>query len=125
MTNPAKKPHCKDVSHLAVTLGNETPSTKLVTATFDPQFACANTPYNNWGVVLSNKKDKLNGLHLLPESVAWLPGQLRTHALAATGKQTVIISHTVNKVFSKFVALTPGAAIVLADAIDTAAKAAQ
>jgi len=118
----AKLPHCKDPSHLAVAV---TPSqfTTLLTATFVPHLECKNTAYTGWGVVLSFKAaSPLDGLHLLPEAVLFLPAQLRDHAAACTGGQTVSIFHTVLTILTHFATQLPRDALNTATEIETAAK---
>lgn len=119
-----KLPHCKDPSHVHVTVLGAHPTVEI-TATHAPHLACQNTPYTGPGVIISHRaKHPLDGLHLLPEEVAVLPGQLRdgaSHAIGAGPDHTVAITHTSLKVFIVFGAMTPGDAIALADAIEHAA----
>lgn len=122
MTQPGKDPHCKDIAHLKVVLSNDAP--QVVTATFIPIMACKNNEgYHSWGVVLSAKrKSPLNGLHLFPESVTWLPSELRAAVTNTLSTKTVTIQHTDLKVFEKFASLSLSGAMQLASDIETAAE---
>lgn len=116
----AKLPHCKAPSHLHVSLDRPGGTVWPVTATYQPKMSCENH-VTSPGVVISHRKDPLEGLHLLPEAIGWLPTELREHADAAEPGDTVTISHTSNKVFVRFVTVTPAGARQLADAIEKVA----
>lgn len=116
-------PHCKGGQpgeHVAVAVTPNQPW-QVVTATHVDHLACKNTDYTGPGVVISIRKgEPLRGLHLLPELLAWLPSELRSHAAAARSGQTVTILHTVNKILVHFAALLPAKALELADAVEAA-----
>lgn len=112
--------HGKNPPHLQVTVAPET-RTNQVTATWCPPMEFEQHIVS-WSIVLSKHHGQpLQGMHLLPDAVTWLPAQLRAHADQASGTQTVIVSHTFSKVFVHFCALDPADAYALASAIDHAA----
>lgn len=112
-------PHCKNPAHLRVTVTPSGPEMQ-VTATYAPVMQCENHVQSP-GVVLSHRHGHpLDGMHLLPDAIAWLPGQLRDHARAAGPTDKVTISHTSRQQFVDFASLTRPGALALADAIEAA-----
>lgn len=123
--------HCKDAAHLSVRVTPARP-TQTVTATFQANMSCINTPpYSGWGVVLSKRvSDPFYGMHLLPQegvgegdqgAIEYLVARLRIVANKAIAPQTVSIRHTSNTDFITFACVTKAAALTLATAIETAA----
>lgn len=117
-------PHCKDPAHLKVVVTNERPTLHATTVTYMVDAQCENVPggYHSWALVLSDHKAALNGLHLLPEAVAWLPGQLRAVALMCSNAQVVTLQHTSLKDFIDFASWSPVAARAVAADIESKAS---
>lgn len=110
----AKLPHCKGPDHCHVENRPAGRPIKL-TVTKVSQLSCKNTTYNGPGIILAKNASKpLEGLHLLPELIAVLPGQLRSCAAAAKAGQNPAIVHTINGPFEEF------AQELAADAVRTA-----
>lgn len=119
----AKLPHCKDVTHVHVTvLGDHL--TERVTATHIDKLACKNTRYSGSGVVISHRPGHpLDGLQMLPELVAEMPVWLRDavqQAHSMPGLHTIGITHTDRKVFVIFAAVSLDDAVKLANDIEAA-----
>lgn len=114
----SQAPHCKMPDHLAVVAGGQGDSPAAVG--YLPSMRCTNAPgYSGWGELINiraNRPDR--GLHLFPESVAWMPGRLR--AEAAHGG-TVTVLHSVGGRLQTFAVFSNATALALADQIEAAA----
>lgn len=115
--------HCKTPDHLSVTVGGTlTRITRLhaIRAFYRDPLGCRDAQgYGGPGVVLAKSDDAPNGMHLLPAAVEWLPGQLREASLTAGSNGTVTVAHTVDGDWSSWKRFTSGAALALADEIES------
>lgn len=119
--------HCKSPAHLQVSVGNNS-GTLTRLGEIKPEYRAAlgctyPDAYDGPGILLATLARPDQGLHLLPESVTWLPGELRQNAMAAGSNGVVRVAHTVQGEYVLWRSFTSGAAIHLADRIDAVWKA--